>query len=71
MEQIIELFKDFALLLIPYLIIEFVLAITALVHILRHPIYRFGNRVVWILVVLCFQIIGPVIYFIFGRGEDE
>lgn len=56
--------------LIPILIIEWALAITALIHVLRHPNYRFGNKVVWILVVLFIQIIGPVVYFVFGRGEE-
>jgi len=56
--------------LIPILIIEFALAITALVHVLRHPKYRFGNKAVWILIVLIIQIIGPIFYFVFGRGEE-
>ena len=56
--------------LIPILIIELALAITALVHVLRHPNYRFGNKAVWIIVVLLIQIIGPVVYFVFGRGEE-
>jgi len=70
-EQLIELFKDYAILLIPYLLIEMGLAIAALVHVVRNPVYRVGNRVIWILVVLCFQIIGPIVYFVFGRGENE
>jgi hypothetical protein len=56
--------------LIPIIIIELTLAITALVHVVKHPNYRFGNKVLWILVVLLIQIIGPVVYFVFGRGED-
>jgi hypothetical protein len=66
MQQIIE-YLPF---LIPILIIEAALAITALVHVLRHPNYRFGNKVIWIIVVLFVQIIGPVVYFVFGRGEE-
>ena len=42
----------------------------ALIHVLRHPNYRFGNKAVWIPVVLLLQIIGPVLYFVFGRGEE-
>lgn len=57
-------------LLIPIILIELSLTIAALVHVLRHPKYRFGNRPLWI-VVSFIQIIGPVIYFVFGRGEDE
>ena len=57
-------------LILPIFILEVILAITALVHVLRHPNYRFGNRVIWILVVLFVQIIGPIFYFVFGRGEE-
>lgn len=57
--------------LIPLFIIQLALAITALVHVVRHPRYRFGNMPVWIVVVLFIQIIGPVVYFIFGKGEEE
>jgi hypothetical protein len=56
--------------LIPVVIAELVLAVTALVHVLKHPHYRFGNQVAWILVVLLIQIIGPVLYFVAGRGEE-
>jgi len=56
--------------LIPVIIIELALAITALVHVLKHPVYRFGNKVMWIVIVLIVQIIGPIVYFVFGRGEE-
>lgn len=57
-------------LVLPLIILQFILAITALVHVLRHPNYRFGNKVIWILVVLFVQFIGPIFYFVFGRGEE-
>ncbi len=56
--------------LIPLIIIEWILAITALIHVLRHPHYKFGNKPFWIVVVLFVQIIGPIVYFVFGRGEE-
>ena len=31
-------------LLLPFVILEFVLAITALIHVIKHPNYRFGNK---------------------------
>lgn len=61
---------EFIPFLVPILVIELALAITALIHVIRHPKYRFGNKAIWILVVLLFQIIGPIIYFVFGRGEE-
>ena len=57
--------------LLPILLIEVVLMITALVHVLRHKTYRFGNRALWIVIVVCIQIIGPIIYFTIGRKEEE
>lgn len=62
---------DYLPLFLPVLLIEVALAVTALVHVLRHPHYRFGNKPFWIVVVLLVQIIGPVLYFLAGRGEDE
>lgn len=56
-------------LLIPIIILQFGLTIAAIVHILRHKTYRIGNRTIWILVSFI-QIIGPIAYFIFGRGDE-
>ena len=56
--------------LLPIIVIELTLAIFSFIHVLRHPHYKFGNKLIWSLVVLFIQFIGPVIYFIFGRGED-
>lgn len=63
-------FSEYLPFLIPLIILELALAVTALIHVLRHPHYRFGNKVVWVLIVLLIQIIGPVVYFAFGRGEE-
>jgi len=64
-----EQLKEYIPFLIPIIIIELVLAITALVHVLKHPNYRFGSKAFWILFVLFVQIIAPIIYFTFGREE--
>lgn len=69
MNEISQL-KEFLPFIIPLVIIELALAITALVHVLKHPNYKFGSKAFWIPVVLIIQIIGPVAYFLFGRGED-
>lgn len=65
-----ELFWEYWPLLLPLLLVELALAVTALVHVLRHPHYRFGNKALWIVLVLVVQIIGPIVYFVFGKGED-
>jgi hypothetical protein len=56
--------------LIPLIIIELTLMIVALVSIVRHNSFKVGNRVIWILVVVLINIIGPILYFILGRKDE-
>lgn len=57
--------------LFPYLIVSFSLSIIALIHVVRHRSFRFGNVFLWAVIVLFLQIIGPIGYFLIGKGEDE
>ena len=66
MDQIIE-YLPF---LIPVVIIELALMITALIHVLKHPNYKFGNKAMWVILVVLIQIVGPIVYFVFGRGNE-
>ncbi len=70
MSGVIEIIIKYLPVFLPLIIIELVLALTALIHVIRHPHYRFGNRTVWILVVLFIQLIGPVLYFVIGRSDE-
>lgn len=65
-----DLLVEYFPVLLPVIAVELTLAITALVHVIRHPHYKFGNKVVWIFVVLLIQFIGPIVYFLFGRGDE-
>ena len=64
-------FVEYLPFLIPLILAEWTLAIVALVHVLKHPKYHFGNKAIWCIIVLLVQIIGPVVYFAFGRGEES
>lgn len=41
----LESIQEYLPFLIPLVIAEFALAMTALIHVLKHPNYRFGNKV--------------------------
>ena len=56
-------------LLIPVLLIELGLIIAALVDLIRRPHTR-GPKWVWVLIILFFNLIGPILYFVLGRGEE-
>ncbi|ERL65332.1 PLD nuclease N-terminal domain-containing protein [Schleiferilactobacillus shenzhenensis] len=71
MNNNVDVLMDNLPIFIPLILLELALMITALVHVLRHPHYRFGNKILWVVVVVVFQIIGPIVYFVFGRGDDS
>ncbi|WP_147534902.1 PLD nuclease N-terminal domain-containing protein [Bacillus marasmi] len=56
-------------LLIPILIVQLILLIIALVDVIRAEKTN-GPKWVWILVILFINIIGPIVYFVFGRRND-
>lgn len=67
----LEVINQYLPFLIPVLIIEWGLLLTALIHVIKHKHYRFGNQVMWIVIVVLLQIVGPILYFTIGRGEEE
>ena len=56
-------------LLLPLIILQLVLMIAALIDLARRPSTR-GPKWVWVLVIIFINTIGPIIYFLVGRGED-
>lgn len=57
-------------LIIPLVLIQLGLMIFALVDLVKRDKVKGGNKVVWALVIVLINIIGPIVYLIFGR-EDE
>jgi hypothetical protein len=56
-------------LLIPIILLELGLLVWALLDIIRRERVTGGNKVVWILVIVLVNTIGPIVYFLFGRKE--
>ena len=55
-------------LLAPILLVEIALMIVALVDLARRERTK-GPKWVWVLVIVLINLIGPVLYFLFGRDE--
>ncbi|PKO00627.1 MAG: transcriptional regulator [Chloroflexi bacterium HGW-Chloroflexi-4] len=64
----IEIIQKYLPLLIPIVLLEFGLMIAALVDVIRREKTK-GPKWVWIIVVVFINLIGPIVYFIFGRDE--
>lgn len=59
---------NFAVIL-PILIIQLILLIVALIDLIRSEKTN-GPKWVWVLVIVFINIIGPIVYFIFGRRNQ-
>ena len=49
-------------------VFSFVLYIYILIDILRHEFTGY-NKIIWIIVIICFPILGALLYLVFGRGQ--
>lgn len=65
MENISQIFP----LILPLIILQLIFQIFAIINLIRRSKeeLRWENKIVWGIIILVFGILGPIIYFIFGR----
>ncbi|WP_287883193.1 PLD nuclease N-terminal domain-containing protein [Agathobacter sp.] len=63
-------FMELLPILIPLIAIEAGLLLYGLIHVLTHKNYKCGNRLIWVLVVCLFSIVGPILYIILGKEDS-
>ena len=51
-----------------FIVFSFILYIYILIDILRYEFTGY-NKVIWIIVLICFPVLGAILYLIFGRGQ--
>lgn len=56
-------------LLIPLILLQLILMIVALVDLIRRQKVRWLPKWAWALIVILGELIGPIVYLIFGREE--
>ena len=55
--------------IIPIALIEFGLVVWALVDLSRRTRVKGGSKLVWLVVILVFELLGPIVYLVWGREE--
>ena len=58
------------LLLLPLIVVQVTLIGIALYDLARRKRVKGGNKLLWVLVIVIFEFIGPLIYLILGREEE-
>ena len=56
--------------IIPLVLLQLILMVTALLHLIKNDRLEQNNKIIWALVIIFVNLIGPIIYLIFGRKED-
>jgi hypothetical protein len=56
--------------LAPLILLELGLLIFALLDVIRRKQVRGNNKIIWVIVIVVIEIIGPCIYLLFGRKEE-
>ena len=67
-EDALTTVKELLPFLIPIVLIELALMVAALVDLIRRDQTR-GPKWLWVIVILFFNFIGPIIYFVVAREE--
>jgi drug/metabolite transporter (DMT)-like permease len=67
--SILDILLQYLPLLIPVVLIQLALLVTALVDLIRRE-KTHGPKWVWVLVIVLVNFIGPIIYFIAGRKDE-
>ena len=65
-----EQIKDMLPWLIPLVILQVAIMVVALVDLVKREKVRGDSKVVWALLIIFINLIGPIVYLIAGRGED-
>jgi hypothetical protein len=56
------------ILLLSSLLVPLILWIIALVDCLKSE-FSGNNKLIWVIVILFFPVVGPILYFLMGRGQ--
>ena len=59
--------KELLPFLIPLIIFQLLLMISALAMIVKQRRFKYLNRAAWVVIVVVFNIVGPVLYFVLER----
>ena len=62
---------ELILYLLPVLIIQLALMVYALVDLARRERVRYGSKLLWVVVIVLINIIGPIVYLAWGRMPPE
>jgi len=62
--------KEYGLLVMPLILINLVLIFISLKDLFKREKITGNNKWLWAVIIIFIQLLGPVLYLVFGRKED-
>ena len=59
--------QEFLPFLIPLIVLQVALTITALIMLIKQDQVQYLNKLVWAIIILVFSLIGPILYFVIEK----
>lgn len=59
--------QEFLPFLIPLIVLQLALMLTALVMLIKQDHVRYLNKPVWVIIILFISLLGPILYFVLER----
>lgn len=59
--------QEFLPFLIPLIVLQVALTITALIMLIKQDQLQYLNKLVWAIIILVFSLIGPILYFVMEK----
>ncbi len=66
MQEVVELLKIFW----PLVVFQFLLFLWAIIDLIRRRTVKALPKWGWTLIIILVNIFGPIVYLVFGRGEE-
>ncbi|MFR3733369.1 MULTISPECIES: PLD nuclease N-terminal domain-containing protein [Enterococcus] len=66
-----ENISDYLPILIPLILLQLILIVLAVRDILKQEQFKFGSRILWLFIACFVSLIGPILYFAFGKGDQQ
>lgn len=67
----VKIIMDYLPLFIPLVLLQLGLQIFCLVDLYKREKVRFNNKIIWVVIILCGEVLGSIIYLIFKGEESE
>ena len=64
-----EFLKEYLPIILPIILLEVILMFIAVRDVLKRENYKYGNKTIWIFVVVFIMIFGPILYLTTAREE--